>query len=80
MRPEHVRVVGIEDRGLDRPTEQRVGVVNQVGVERVISGDQYRDRLLPRAPGGARGRGQKLAPPLLGWLLTISLPPLRPMT
>ena len=53
MRPEHVGVVRVEDGGLDRCAEQRLGVVDQVGVERVVAGDQHAEGVLAAAPGPA---------------------------
>ena len=41
MRREDVGVLWIEDRSLHRTVEQRRGVVDQVGVQRVVAGDQY---------------------------------------
>jgi hypothetical protein len=54
MRCEHVRIVGVKHRGLDRMLEQGLRVVHQVGVEWVVARDEHRDR---RAPGPARAPG-----------------------
>ena len=51
MRTEHVRVVGVEHRRLDRGAEQRLGVVHQIGVDRLVAGDQDADRV---ASGASR--------------------------
>ncbi len=45
LRAEHVRVVRIEHRRLDRPAEHRLRMVGQVGVQRVVA-----RRRTPRAP------------------------------
>ena len=50
---EHVRVVGVEHGRLDRPAEQRLRVVDEVGVERVVAGDEHGERALPGPPGPA---------------------------
>jgi hypothetical protein len=54
MRAEHVGVVGVEDRRLDRTAEQGFRVMHEIRVERVVSGDQHRDRLLA-GPAGTAG-------------------------
>ena len=51
---EHVRVGRVEHRRLDRRAEQRLRVVHQVGVQRVVAGHQHRERLLAGPPGAAR--------------------------
>ncbi len=43
---QHVGVVRIEDGGLDRTAEQRLGVVDQVGVEGVVAGDEHAEGVL----------------------------------
>ena len=48
---EHVGVAGVEDRGLQRLAEQRLRVVDQIGVERVIAGHQHRQGVLRPPPG-----------------------------
>ncbi len=53
VRAEDVGVVGVEHVGLDRRPEQRLGVVHQVGVQRVVAGDQHAQRVLAAAPGAA---------------------------
>ena len=51
LRREHVRVGRVEHRRLDRPPEQCLRVVHQVGVERVVPRHQYGERLVAGAPG-----------------------------
>ena len=51
MRAQHVGVVGVEDRRLDRRAEQRLGVGDEVGVERVVAGDQHAEGVLRAAAG-----------------------------
>ena len=50
VRREHVRVVRVEHGRLDRPAEQRLRVVHQVGVQRVVAGHEA-----PRARPARRG-------------------------
>ena len=69
MRPEHVGVVRVEDVGLDRPAEQRLGVVDEVGVQRVVARHQHGEgvagtpsgaaHLLPQRGAGAREAGEQ---------------------
>lgn len=54
VRGEHVRVVGVQDGGFDRLVEERLGVVDEVGVQRVVAGHEHRERALP---GAARPPG-----------------------
>ena len=54
MRVEDVRVGVIYERRLVRPSEKRVGVGHEVLVERVVAGDQDRERSAAR-PSGAAG-------------------------
>ena len=61
VRGEHVRVVGVEHGRLDRPAEQRLGVVHEVGVERVVARDEHRQRALRRR--GRPGRPAATATP-----------------
>ena len=51
MRAEDVGVVGVEDVGLDRLAEQGLGVVDQVGVQRVVARDHHAERVAGAAPG-----------------------------
>ncbi len=51
--PEDVGVVGVEDVGLDRLAEQGLGVVDEVGVERVVARDQHAERVAAAASGPA---------------------------
>ena len=51
VRTHHVRVRRVEDRRLDRRADELVGVGDQVGVERVVLGDQHPERVL-RATAG----------------------------
>ena len=53
VRGEDVRVVRVEHGGLDGLLEQRLGVVDEVGVQRVVAGDQDGQRALARR--GRRG-------------------------
>ena len=50
---EHVGVGRVEDRGLG-DGEDRLGVVHQVGVQRVVGGDEDGEAAGPGAPGPAR--------------------------
>ena len=54
LRAEHVRVGRVQHGRLDRPAEQRLGVVDQVGVQRVVAGHQHAERL-PAGPPGPPG-------------------------
>ena len=45
---------GVEDRRLDRRADQRLGVRDEVGVERVVLGDEHAEGVLRAAPGAAR--------------------------
>jgi hypothetical protein len=51
---EHVGIGGVEDGGLHRPLEERLGVVHQIGVQRVVAGDEHGQRALPLPAGAAR--------------------------
>ena len=51
--PEHVRVLRVEHGRLDRTSEDRRRVVHQVGVQRVVTGDQQRQGASPARPGPA---------------------------
>ena len=53
MRPEHVGVVGVEDVGLDGLAEQHLGVVDQVGVQRVVARHHHAERVASPPPGAA---------------------------
>ena len=53
MGREHVGVGRVEDRGL-RGAEDRLGVVHQVGVQRVVGGDEDGEAAGPGASGPAR--------------------------
>ena len=53
VRAQHVRVRGVEHGRLDGLAEERLGVVHEVGVQRVVAGDQHRERALPGAAGAA---------------------------
>ena len=46
-----MRVVGVEDRSLDGPAEDRLRVVDEIGVERIVARDQHRERVAAVAPG-----------------------------
>ena len=45
VRAEDVGVAGVEDGRLDRRADQRLRVGDQVGVERVVAGDEHRERV-----------------------------------
>ena len=51
VRAEHVGVGGVEDRRLHRLAEESLGVVDEVGVERVVAGDQHPQGVLGAAAG-----------------------------
>ena len=51
VRAEDVGVGRVEDGRLDRPADQRLRVVDEVGVERVVAGDQHAERVLGAPPG-----------------------------
>ena len=53
MRGQHVGVGRVEDGGL-RSGEDRVGVVNEVGVQRVVAGDEDGESAGAGPPGAAR--------------------------
>ena len=46
-------LAGSSTRRLDRAAEQRLGVVHQVGVQRVVAGDEHDQRARPGPPGPA---------------------------
>ena len=48
-----VLVGGVDDRGLDRLAEQRLGVRDQIGVERVVAGDEHAESVAVTATGAA---------------------------
>ena len=51
---QHVRVVRIQHGCLDRGAEQRIGVMHEIGVKRVVTGDENGHRSSPGPPGPAR--------------------------
>ena len=53
VRAQDVRVGRVEHRRLDRTAEQRGGVVDEVGVQGVVAGDQHGERALTGPPGPA---------------------------
>ncbi len=69
MRREHVGVVGVDDGRLDAPAEDRLGVVHDERVERVVGGDEDGERasagpagasrLLPERRQGSRPSGEQ---------------------
>ena len=66
VRGEHVGVVRVQDGGLDGLVEERLGVVDEIGVQRVVAGDQDGEGSLPGAarPAGLlpqRGAGAGVA-------------------
>ena len=50
VRRQHVRVARVQDGRLDRAVQQRIRVVHQVGVQRVVPGDQDGHRTAPSRP------------------------------
>ena len=52
LRPEHVRVLRVADGRLDRPAEDRLGMVHEVGVQRVVA--RHEDHQRPGPPRPAR--------------------------
>ena len=54
LRPENVRVGGVDDHPLDRFVQQRRRMVDQIGVQRIVAGDQHHQRTLA-APARAAG-------------------------
>jgi hypothetical protein len=50
VRPRTYGVGRVEHRRLDRPAEQRLRVVHEVGVQRVVAGDEDRQRPCPARP------------------------------
>ena len=54
VRRQHVGIAGVEHRRLHRLVQQGLRVMDQVGVERVIAGDEHRHRRLALAAGPAR--------------------------
>ena len=54
LRREHVGVVRVEHAPLDRRAEQRLRVVHQVGVHRVVAGDEHDQGLVAGPSGPAR--------------------------
>ena len=52
--PEHVRVDRVDDDALDRLVQQRAGIVDEVGVERVVARDHDDQRALPPPSRPAR--------------------------
>ena len=53
VRAQDVGVVGVEDVGLDRLPEQGLGVVDQIGVQRVVARHHHPERVAGAAPGPA---------------------------
>ena len=53
VRAEHVGVVRVEDVGLDGLAEQRLGMVDQVGVQRVVARHHHAECVARAAPGAA---------------------------
>ena len=51
LRGQDVRVARIEDRCLDRTTEDRFRMVHEIGVERIVTGDEHDQRTLAGPPG-----------------------------
>ena len=54
VRRQHVRVVRVQHGGLHRVPQQDLRMADQVGVQRVVAGDQDRRRRPAAAPGPAR--------------------------
>ena len=53
VRREHVLVGGVDDGGLDGPAEQRLRVGDEVGVERVVAGDEHAEGVAVTSAGPA---------------------------
>ncbi len=53
LRPEHVRILRVEHRRLDRSAEDRLRVVDKVGVQRVVASHEHHKRTQPFAAGPA---------------------------
>ena len=53
LRPEHVRILRVEHRRLDRSAEDRIRVVDKVGVQRVVASHEHHERTQPFAAGPA---------------------------
>lgn len=48
---QHVRIAGMDDSRIDGSIEDDLGMVDDVGVQRVVTGDEYRHPPLSRTPG-----------------------------
>ena len=48
---EDIRIGRVENAGLHRPAQQGLRMVDQVGIHRLIAGDEYYERALPAAAG-----------------------------
>ena len=48
---EDIGIGRVEYAGLHRPAQQGLGVVDQVGIHRLIAGDEHHERALPAAAG-----------------------------
>ena len=53
VRRQDVGVVRVEHRAFDRPAEQCLRVVHEIGVERVVAGDEHAERAPAGPPGAA---------------------------
>ena len=53
MRAENIRVGRVDHDPFDRLVQQRGGIVHQIGIQRVVSGDQHHQRALTTSPGSA---------------------------
>jgi len=51
VRRQHVRVGRVEHGGLERMVQQDGRMVQQIGVQRVIAGDEHRYRVAAGPPG-----------------------------
>ncbi len=54
LRPQDVRVGRVDDHPLDRLVQQRTRVVHQIGVQRVVAGDEDDQRALAATASAAR--------------------------
>ena len=65
LRAENVGVARVQHGGLYRPAEDRLGVVHEIGVERIVAGHEHRQCALAGPAGAARllpDRGHRARP------------------
>ena len=58
LRGEYIRVGWVENGGFDVLPKNRLRVMHQVGIERVVVGDEHGERILATAPGPADALGK----------------------